>query len=54
MSLRLDTKESYWTIMSVYAPQTGCSEHDKNDFYLSLEEPSGPYQKATTSPEQGT
>ncbi|VDO83017.1 unnamed protein product [Heligmosomoides polygyrus] len=38
MSLRLDTKEGYWTIMSVYAPQTGCSEHDKDDFYLSLEE----------------
>ncbi|VDP55773.1 unnamed protein product [Heligmosomoides polygyrus] len=38
MSLRLDTKEDYWTIMSVYAPQTGCSEHDKDDFYLSLEE----------------
>ncbi|VDO93831.1 unnamed protein product [Heligmosomoides polygyrus] len=33
-----DTKEGYWTIMSVYAPQTGCSEHDKDDFYLSLEE----------------
>ncbi|VDP04190.1 unnamed protein product [Heligmosomoides polygyrus] len=38
MSLRLDTKEGYWTIMSVYAPQTGCSERDKDDFYLSLEE----------------
>ncbi|VDP62918.1 unnamed protein product [Heligmosomoides polygyrus] len=38
MSLRLNTKEDYWTIMSVYAPQTGCSEHDKDDFYLSLEE----------------
>ncbi|VDO65899.1 unnamed protein product [Heligmosomoides polygyrus] len=37
ISLRLDT-EGYWTIMSVYAPQTGCSEHDKDDFYLSLEE----------------
>ncbi|VDO22023.1 unnamed protein product [Heligmosomoides polygyrus] len=24
MSLRLDTKEGYWTVMSVYAPQTGC------------------------------
>ncbi|VDO98756.1 unnamed protein product [Heligmosomoides polygyrus] len=22
MSLRLDTKEGYWTVMSVYAPQT--------------------------------
>ncbi|VDO91284.1 unnamed protein product [Heligmosomoides polygyrus] len=41
MSLQLDTKEGYWTIMSVYASQTGCSEpeHDKDDFYLSLEEP---------------
>ncbi|VDO75399.1 unnamed protein product [Heligmosomoides polygyrus] len=29
MSLRLDTKEGYWTIMPVYAPQTGCSENDK-------------------------
>ncbi|VDP05825.1 unnamed protein product [Heligmosomoides polygyrus] len=29
MSLRLDTK-SYWTIMSVYALQTGCTEHDKD------------------------
>ncbi|VDO94583.1 unnamed protein product [Heligmosomoides polygyrus] len=38
MSLRLDTKEGYWTIMSVYAPQIGCSEHDKDDFYLLLEE----------------
>ncbi|VDO73921.1 unnamed protein product, partial [Heligmosomoides polygyrus] len=38
MSLWLDTKEGYWIIMSVYAPQTGCSEHDKDDFYLSLEE----------------
>uniref|UniRef100_A0A183GWI8 Reverse transcriptase domain-containing protein n=1 Tax=Heligmosomoides polygyrus TaxID=6339 RepID=A0A183GWI8_HELPZ len=46
MSLRLDTKEGYWTIMFVYAPQTGCSEHDKDDFYLSLEEaivPEGDY-----------
>ncbi|VDO85613.1 unnamed protein product [Heligmosomoides polygyrus] len=38
MSLRLDTKEGCWTTMSVYAPHTGCSEHDKDDFYLSLEE----------------
>ncbi|VDO80849.1 unnamed protein product [Heligmosomoides polygyrus] len=38
MSLRLDTKEGYWTIMSVYVPQTGCSEDDKDDFYLSLED----------------
>ncbi|VDO19771.1 unnamed protein product [Heligmosomoides polygyrus] len=38
MSLRLDTKEGYWTIMSVYAPQTGCLEDDKDDFYITLEE----------------
>lgn len=38
MSLRLDTKEGCWTVMSVYAPQTGCPEHDKDDFYLTLEE----------------
>ncbi|VDP55815.1 unnamed protein product [Heligmosomoides polygyrus] len=52
MSLRLDTKEGYWTIMSVYAPQTGCSEHDKDNFYLSLEEairsvPEGDYLSIT-------
>ncbi|VDP07307.1 unnamed protein product [Heligmosomoides polygyrus] len=38
MSLRLDTKEGYWTIMSIYAPQTGCPEHVKDEFYLTLEE----------------
>ncbi|VDO87408.1 unnamed protein product [Heligmosomoides polygyrus] len=38
MSLRLDTKEGYWTVMSVYAPQTGCPEHEKDDFYFTLEE----------------
>ncbi|VDO67703.1 unnamed protein product [Heligmosomoides polygyrus] len=30
--------EGYCTVMSVYAPQTGCPEHDKNEFYLALEE----------------
>ncbi|VDP07837.1 unnamed protein product [Heligmosomoides polygyrus] len=29
MSLRLDTKEGCWTVMSVYAPQPGCPEHEK-------------------------
>ncbi|VDP21101.1 unnamed protein product [Heligmosomoides polygyrus] len=38
MSLRLDTKEGYWTVMSVYAPQTGCPEHEKDEFYLTLKE----------------
>ncbi|VDP37154.1 unnamed protein product [Heligmosomoides polygyrus] len=33
MSLRLDRKEGYWTVMSVYAPQTGCPEHEKDAFY---------------------
>ncbi|VDP09587.1 unnamed protein product [Heligmosomoides polygyrus] len=41
MSLRLDTKDGYWIIMSVYAPQTGCSEQDKDDFNLSLVEAIG-------------
>ncbi|VDP12842.1 unnamed protein product [Heligmosomoides polygyrus] len=50
MSLRLDTKEGYWTIMSVYAPQTRCSERDKDDFYLSLEEAIRSVPEATTSP----
>ncbi|VDO19209.1 unnamed protein product [Heligmosomoides polygyrus] len=36
--LRLDTKEGFWTAMFVYAPQTGCPEHDKDEFYLALEE----------------
>ncbi|VDO62221.1 unnamed protein product [Heligmosomoides polygyrus] len=35
MSLRLDTKEGYWTIMSVCAPQVGCPEHDKDKFYFT-------------------
>ncbi|VDP01376.1 unnamed protein product [Heligmosomoides polygyrus] len=38
MSLRLDTKENYWTVLSVYAPQTGCPAHEKDDFYFTLEE----------------
>ncbi|VDO76071.1 unnamed protein product [Heligmosomoides polygyrus] len=38
MSLRLDTKEGYWTVMSVYAPQTGCPEHEKDEFYLTLQD----------------
>ncbi|VDO92910.1 unnamed protein product [Heligmosomoides polygyrus] len=33
MSLR---KEGYWTVMSVYAGQTGCPEQDKDEFYLAI------------------
>ncbi|VDP32474.1 unnamed protein product [Heligmosomoides polygyrus] len=38
MSLRLDTKKGYWIVMSVYALQAGCPEHDRDEFYLALEE----------------
>ncbi|VDO77186.1 unnamed protein product [Heligmosomoides polygyrus] len=38
MFLRLDTKEGYWTVMSVYAPQTGCPEHEKDEFYLMFKD----------------
>ncbi|VDP35391.1 unnamed protein product [Heligmosomoides polygyrus] len=49
MSLRLDTKEGYRTVMSVYAPQTGCPEHEKDDFYFTLEEAISYY--SSTNPE---
>ncbi|PIO54181.1 hypothetical protein TELCIR_24461, partial [Teladorsagia circumcincta] len=38
MAVRIDTKEGYWTILSVYAPQVGCPESEKDDFYLSLDD----------------
>ncbi|VDL69511.1 unnamed protein product [Nippostrongylus brasiliensis] len=38
MTLRLDMKEGCWTIISAYAPQTGCSENDKDEFYMTLDE----------------
>ncbi|PIO55466.1 hypothetical protein TELCIR_23147, partial [Teladorsagia circumcincta] len=36
MAVRIDTKECYWTVLSVYAPQTGCPDSEKDDFYMSL------------------
>ncbi|VDL70849.1 unnamed protein product [Nippostrongylus brasiliensis] len=38
MSVRMETKEGCWTIISVYAPQTGCPEKDKEEFYLTLDD----------------
>ncbi|VDL76761.1 unnamed protein product [Nippostrongylus brasiliensis] len=38
MSLRIETKEGCWTIISVYAPQTGCPEKDKDEFYVALDD----------------
>ncbi|VDL70220.1 unnamed protein product [Nippostrongylus brasiliensis] len=36
--LRTETKEAYWTIISVYAPQTDCPEKDKDEFYVALDD----------------
>ncbi|PIO62380.1 hypothetical protein TELCIR_16060 [Teladorsagia circumcincta] len=38
MAVRIDTKEGYWSILSVYTPQTGCPKSEKNEFYLSLDD----------------
>ncbi|VDO21549.1 unnamed protein product [Haemonchus placei] len=38
MAVRIDTKEGYWTIISVYAPQAGCPVYEKDEFYLNLDE----------------
>ncbi|VDL87367.1 unnamed protein product [Nippostrongylus brasiliensis] len=38
MSVRIDTKEGCWTIISVYAPQTGCSDKEKGEFYEALDD----------------
>ncbi|VDL76640.1 unnamed protein product [Nippostrongylus brasiliensis] len=38
MTLRVEMKEGCWTIISAYAPQTGCSENDKDEFYMTLDE----------------
>ncbi|PIO73113.1 hypothetical protein TELCIR_04931 [Teladorsagia circumcincta] len=35
MAVRIDTKDGYWTI---YAPQAGCPESEKDEFYLSLDD----------------
>ncbi|XGW03141.1 hypothetical protein V3C99_014828 [Haemonchus contortus] len=38
MAVRIDTKEGYWTIITVYAPQAGCPVYEKDEFYLNLDE----------------
>nr|CDJ92652.1 Endonuclease exonuclease phosphatase domain containing protein [Haemonchus contortus] len=38
MAVRIDTKDGYWTIISVYAPQAGCPVYEKDEFYLNLDE----------------
>ncbi|VDL75218.1 unnamed protein product [Nippostrongylus brasiliensis] len=38
MSVRIDTKEGSWTIVSVYAPQTGCLDKEKDEFYEALDD----------------
>uniref|UniRef100_A0A7I5E709 DUF295 domain-containing protein n=1 Tax=Haemonchus contortus TaxID=6289 RepID=A0A7I5E709_HAECO len=38
MFVMIDTKEGYWTLISVYAPQAGCLVYEKDEFYLSLDE----------------
>ncbi|VDO34487.1 unnamed protein product [Haemonchus placei] len=32
------SKKGYWTIISVYPPQAGCSEPEKDELYLSLDD----------------
>ena len=38
MGVRMYTKEGYWSVLTVYAPQSGCSETEKDEFYLTLNE----------------
>ncbi|PIO65962.1 hypothetical protein TELCIR_12341 [Teladorsagia circumcincta] len=38
MAVRIDTKEGYWTILVLYAPQVGCPESEKDEFYLILDD----------------
>ncbi|XGW19497.1 hypothetical protein V3C99_003389 [Haemonchus contortus] len=38
ISVRIDTKEGNWTIISVYAPQASCPIYEKDEFYLRLDE----------------
>ncbi|VDO36630.1 unnamed protein product [Haemonchus placei] len=49
MAVRIDTKENYWTIISVYAPQVGRSVVEKDVFYLSLDEAFKSLPEGTTS-----
>ncbi|EPB76249.1 hypothetical protein ANCCEY_04666 [Ancylostoma ceylanicum] len=38
ISLRIATKDGFWTVVSVYAPQCGCTEADKEAFYEELDD----------------
>ncbi|VDL78262.1 unnamed protein product [Nippostrongylus brasiliensis] len=38
MSVRMETKEGYWTLISIYPPQNGCPEKDKDEFYEALDD----------------
>ncbi|PIO53299.1 hypothetical protein TELCIR_25370, partial [Teladorsagia circumcincta] len=38
MAVRIDTKERYWTLLSVYSTQTGRLESEKDKFYMSLDD----------------
>ncbi|VDO54315.1 unnamed protein product [Haemonchus placei] len=35
MAVRIHTKDGYWAIISVYAPQVGCPVVEKDEFYLN-------------------
>ncbi|EYC34276.1 hypothetical protein Y032_0001g336 [Ancylostoma ceylanicum] len=38
ISLRVATEDGFWTVMSVYAPQCGCTEAEKEAFYDELDD----------------
>ncbi|EYC46334.1 hypothetical protein Y032_0401g787 [Ancylostoma ceylanicum] len=38
ISLRIATEDGFWTVVSVYAPQCGCTEADKEAFYEELDD----------------
>ncbi|EPB68568.1 hypothetical protein ANCCEY_12338 [Ancylostoma ceylanicum] len=38
ISLRIATEDGFWTVVSVYAPQCGCTEADKEAFYDELDD----------------
>ncbi|PIO59070.1 hypothetical protein TELCIR_19479, partial [Teladorsagia circumcincta] len=61
MAVRIDTKEGYWTILSVYAPQGGCPECEQDEFYQRLDDairltPEGDYLTTADCPypDEGT
>ncbi|EYC02454.1 hypothetical protein Y032_0100g3313 [Ancylostoma ceylanicum] len=37
-SLRIATAKGFWTVVSVYAPQSGCTEMEKATFYEELDD----------------